>query len=192
MVKLFTMVNGEFVPTDECLNTYPFDEIWARDTHVKKDLAKRELSYIAYLTTPTEENPFYGYPWQHNGQDTTRSDKIIENKFKEYPDWEPDGLVIACVEQQQEFFYKASPKLSLYEASLIGAKKTEEFLRNFDMGALNPKSGVPLYTIKGITDGLKNIEEVLTKLDATGKKVYQDIYDITKTKGNKAINKFEE
>lgn len=186
-MKLFNVVDGKVVPTDECLRTQPFSDIWLRDTTERKDKASREFDYIEFMVSPLDTNPFYGYPIE----DGTRAAKIKENKFKDHPEWEPDVLVINGIEQYHEFKKNASPSLAYYEANLIAAHKVKNFFLTFDINERNEKTNAPIYTVKAITDGIKNADDVLTKLDAMKKKVEQEIFETTKTKGNKKINPFE-
>lgn len=175
------------VPTDYALMTYPYSDIWSRDSHIKKDLGIAELSYITFMVDPRQKNVFYGYDLL-SGE---RHSKIVDNKFKNYPDWVPDDLVLEGIDQWKEFFYKASPNLKHYDANIIAMNKVTEWYHNLDMTILNPRTLAPIYTPKMVTDGVKNSDEMITKLEALREKIEGELYTSSKTKKDKVINPFE-
>lgn len=190
--------------------TYPFCDIWARDTSEHKAVALAEIAFIEFMSSPKKTNPFYGYsdalpkppPPPAEGEPlqiadhtvivlSERAKKIIANRFKEWPNWSPDNLVWEAIEQYKEFYYNASPNLAYYESNLKAAAKVRDFFDTFDMGERNFKTGMPIYKAKEITDAIKNADEVMTKLSAMKAKVDEDIYEQSKSRKNRQINPFE-
>lgn len=188
-MKIFEIKNGIVSPTEEILSIFPFSDIWIRDNHVKKDLALREFAYIEFMCSPKDTNPFFGYT--QTRQNPERSRKIIENKFKEYPQWQPDELILMALDQYNEFYHNASPNLKFYESNRNVIDKLRYWYDNLDMSAVNERTGNPLYKPKEITSAVADADTVMSKLDAMKQRVYQEVFDVAKTKGNKAISKFE-
>lgn len=187
-MKLFTVVDNNVHPTEEALNTYPYDEIWTRDTTPKKDLALREYAYIEFMCSPLPTNNFYGYV-----DEVVRSEKIIENKFsRDYPNWEPDQLVMTGLDQFKEFLTNAAPNLIYYESNRIAQHRLSLWLRNINPDEVNDR-GAPRYKPKDITSALMDCDTVMQRLDGMEKTVNQQLFDKTKTKGGRqAPSKFEQ
>ncbi len=186
-MNLFIIEGTTVKPTQETLLIYPFSEIWNRDTSENKEWAQKDFTYIEFLCSPKEENPFYGY----DKESGIRSQKIIENIQRTIPNYDIDDIVKEGVDIYEEFLHNASPSLSYYESNLAAANKVKNFFLTFDMNERNEKTNVPIFTAKGITDAIKNADDVLIKLDSMKKKVQQEVFQNVKTTGNRGVNHFE-
>lgn len=186
-MKIFHVRDGVVTPTDEILLIYPFQDIWERDITPKKDIAMREFAFIEFMVSPKETNPFYGYDLPSG----IRKAKIIENKFKDYPTWYPDNVVNVAMDIYREFYYNASPTLSFYDSAVKGANKLRDFFDTFSMREVNLKTGNPMYKPREISTALLDADAVMAKLNASFERVQQELFDTSKTKGNKVINDFE-
>jgi len=184
---MFYWDNGIVKPNPETLGVYPFSVMWNRDTSHGKDIAHLEFKFVECFCSPRKTNEFFGYD-----RNTNRGEKILENIRKTHPDFTPDDLIREGVEQYDEFWHNASPQLSYYESTLIAAKQIESFFRRLDMTEVNVRTGAPIYKPKEITAALADTKTVLASLSAIREQVYQEIYDSTKSKGNREINYFEE
>lgn len=185
---MFTINNGIVIPNPETLGIWPFSEIYNRDHTSHKDRANLDWKFIEYYCSPKDSNPFSGYP-----KGVIRRDKIVENIRKTVPEYsvESDNLIIEAIDQYMEFWHKASPSLSYYESNLFAMSKLEDFFNNLDMTATNIKTGAPIYKPKEITSAIADAKTILTNLKAIKEQVYQEVYDSTKSKGNRQVNHFE-
>jgi len=179
---LFIVENQRAKPSTEALMLYPFKDIWERDDSSDKGIAIKELSYIEFMCSPKKTNPFFGY------SEEDRHTKIVEFLFN--LGYTPDGLVQEGMRVYKDFFYNASPSLSFLESAREGAEKLKKFFSDFDLNEKNDK-GVLLYKPKDITTALMDTFNILRTLNSLEEKVYEEIYESTKSKGNREINPFE-
>lgn len=184
---MFVFNNGIVKPEAETLGTFPFSVMWERDDSPNKDQAHLEFKFIYFFCSPKKSNPFYGYDRIKN-----RGDKILENIVKQYPNFRLGTLIRDGIEQYDEFWNNASPKLSYYNSAKAAVKKLEDFLNTFDMTATNLRTGAPIYKPKDITSALTDTGNVVKSLATLEETVYQEIYESSKSKGNREINYFEE
>lgn len=184
MLRLFTVENGRIIPTEDTLITYPFSLIWQRDETSHHDRALMDYRYIHQMTYPNkDENPYFGY------DETIRGEKIIENIRKTEPNYVIDDLVIEGINQRHAFFNEASPSLALYEGTCVQAKKLGRWLKEFDVS--DPISNTLKLKPKDVTNAMKDVDEIATRMDALGKKIQEDLFVVSKTKANRKINPLE-
>lgn len=185
---MFTITNGIVIPNPETLAIWPFSQIYNRDQTSHKDRANLDWKFIEFYCSPKRTNVFGGYP-----SGIIRRDKIVENLRKTDPlyEVENDTLILEAIDQYMEFWNNASPSLSYYLANVSAVEKVKQSLLDLDMDERNPRTGAKVHTFKSVTDGIKNCDDVLTKLNSTRDRVEQELYDITKSKGNRSINHFE-
>ena len=184
MALLFTVEDGKVRPTVEVLLISPFKDIWERDESNRRMVAIDEFTYIEFMTSQKKSNPYKGY-------DTERRQIAVKDAvFGKESTWGPDELVKKGIDMVIEFQTKASATYSFLMDARIGAEKVRGFFRNFDMDAVNLKTGAPIYKPKDITNALKDSDDVVTKLDKLEKKVEEELFDKTVTKANKEVSPF--
>lgn len=185
---MFTISNGIVTPNPETLAIWPFSQINMRDQTSHKDRASQDWKFIEFYCSPKKTNPFVGYP-----VGIIRRDKIVENIRKVIPEYsvENDNLILEAIDQYFEFWNNASPSLSYYLANVSAIEKVKQSLLDLDMDEVNPKTMAKIHTFKSVTDGIKNCDEVITKLNAVKERVEQELYDVSKSKGNRQVNHFE-
>ena len=184
MAFLFTVENNIAIPNVETLLISPFKEIWERDTTKEKEVAIKEFTFIELMISKKKSNPFAGYT------DETRFDKLKLQLFS--VDWKPDLLVEQAMVKMVEFQREASPTYVYYVDSLETAERTRKFLKDIDLSERNDKTGNPLYKPRDVTSALIDTEKVILTLASLKEKVEQELFETTKTKGNKQINHYEE
>jgi len=91
------------------------------------------------------------------------------------------------IELQKE----GSATYSYYMSVLRGAEKLKSFFDTFNMNERNSKD-VPLYKPNEIVMAISNTDKVLNNLHSMKEKVEQELFEQTRTRGNKQINPFEE
>lgn len=182
MSWIFTIENRIVKPQLETLMIQPFKEIWERDHSEGKAQAMLEFAYIEFMVSVKKTNPYVGYPSEE------RHSRV--NKDVMGGNYTPDELVEKAMEWLMDHQFKASASLRYYQSARKAASKLQHFFDTFDMNAVNPKSGAPLYAPKMITSALTDTELVLQKLDAIEQKVINEIFESVKTKADKKISVF--
>jgi hypothetical protein len=75
-------------------------------------------------------------------------------------------------------------------AAKIGAEEMKTFFLNFSMNEVNLKTGNPIYKPRDITSALKDTNDIIQRLDSMKSKVEQEIFEVTKKRGEKTISPF--
>ena len=183
MAYLFNLEGNIAKPNVETLLISPFKEIWERDKSRDKHVALKEFTFLELMSSKKKSNPYAGYP-----------DEIRFEKLKEYlftKDWKIDDLLEQGLVKINQFQTEASPTYTYYISSLQVAEKTRKFLSEIDLSEKNLKTGNPLYKPKDVTSAITDTEKIIQTLGVLKEKVEQELYDTTKTKGNKQINILE-
>lgn len=178
-------VNGNVVrPTANILTISPFKEIWKRDKSKTKNIAMQEFAFIEFMVSKKKSNPFKGY------DDEIKEEKIKEKVIVE-DKWEADELVIEGIEIYKKWQFEASPTIRYYEANLSALSKTINYLTDgLDYEERN-RSGMPVHKFNDVVRGIKEADQVLKSLTSLRKKVEEELYEASKTVGNKEINPYE-
>lgn len=180
---LFTVEGKAVVPHVETLMIPPFKQIWERDGHPNKEVAKQEFTYMEFVTSMKKTNPYRGYP-EEQKPDKVREDIIrIEN-------WEADELVLEGIEKIREFQEEASVTYRYYMSAKTGAEKMMDFFEEFDMNTVNLKTLAPIYKPRDITSALNDTSKVLQNLNELKEKVEQELFESTRRKGDKEVGHF--
>tara|TARA_R100001460_G_scaffold19735_1_gene40966 strand:- start:9832 stop:10386 length:555 start_codon:yes stop_codon:yes gene_type:complete len=178
-------VNGNVVrPTANILNVSPFKEIWKRDKSKTKNVAMQEFAFIEFMVSKKKSNPFKGY------DEEIKEDKIKEKVIVE-DEWEADELVVTAIDMYKEWQFEASPTIRYYEANLAALSKTINYLTDgLDYEERN-RSGMPVHKFNDVVRGIKEADQVLKSLTSLRRKVEEELYEASKTVGNKEINPYE-
>lgn len=184
MAFLFTVEDKSVRPNTETLLISPFKEIWERDETPQKMTAIDELTYIEFMTSNKKSNPYKGY------SESLRHGKVKQDIFGQDSYWQPDDLVKAGIKKMEEFHTQASSSYGFLQDAKFAADKLRGFFREFDMNAVNLKTGAPIYKPKDITNALKDTDDVVTKLDKLEKKVEEELFDKVVTKAGKETSPF--
>lgn len=183
-MEMFMVENNVAKPHTETILIPPFKDLWERDESPSKEKAIMDFTFIELMCSPKKSNPFFGYP------EDKRGEKIISQVFKGGP-YIADTLVYDGMRTYLTFLTEASPTYATLRANRLAAEKTNEFLTNFSYTDVNPKTGLPIYKAKEITDSVKNTQGVILALDSLEKKVQEELFEATKTKGMREIGHFE-
>lgn len=184
MAFLFEINEKHVYPNPETLLIEPFKSIWERDKSKDKGNAIEDFTYIEFIVSMKKSNPYRQY------EEGVKHEKLVEDIITQ-EDWQPDNLIVQGIEKLKQYQQEASTTYSYY----LAAKTAAEGMRDFFMqpGILlerNEKSGNPVYKPRDITSALNDTERVLANLKALEKKVEEEIYEETKTKGGKQISPF--
>ncbi len=183
MSYLFEIKNNIATPTIETLLTTPYKEIWERDKTSTKEIAIKEFTYMEFMTSKKKTNPYGGFG------DEAKDIRLREWLFDK--DWKPDSLVEQGMAKIIDLQKEGSATYSYYMSVLRGAEKLKSFFDTFNMNERNSKD-VPLYKPNEIVMAISNTDKVLNNLHSMKEKVEQELFEQTRTRGNKQINPFEE
>lgn len=183
MALLFIVENGVAKPSTEALLLSPYKEIWERDRLKDKPQAIKEFTYIEFMVSQLETNPFNGYA------DEVRHDILKSKLFNE--EWKPDKLIEQGMAELETFQREGSATYSYYISVLKASQKMKNFFDSFDMNEKNERTGLPIYKPSDITRAMIDTDKVLQNIHSMKRKVEQEVFEQTKTKGNKSINPFE-
>lgn len=183
MAFLFVVENSVVKPNVETLMISPFKEIWERDKTKGKERAIKEFTFIEFMSSKKKTNPYAGF------DDGRRFESLRTTYFDS--EWEMDELVETALIKVREFQEKASPTFQYYISATKAAEKMRQFFNTFDINERNERNGNPVYKPRDITSALNDTDKVLQNLNSLKEKVEQELFEETKTRGNKEINVFE-
>lgn len=183
MSYLFQIHGQAVYPNPETLLIHPFNEIWERDKSPKKAYAIQEFAYIEFMSSMMKSNPFREY-----SEESRESE--IRKKIITTLEWQPDDLVIDAINQLKDWQETASITYRYWMSNKAAAEKMIDFFENFDMDERNPKTMSPIYKPRDITSAIADAERMLTTLNTLKKKVDEELFESTKTKGDKTISPF--
>jgi len=185
-MDLFKVEGNLVIPTEHALLVSPYSDIWDRDPDPKKLSAKRQFAYIELCCSYKKSNPYKGFA------EAVRKQKVIQAIYREEAElFVEDQLIVEGMELYEKLRVEASPTLQYYLSAKAGAEKMLKWLNDFDMEDLNERTGLPLYKPREITSALKDSYEVMKTLNSMEEKVQEQLFESTKTIGNKEINHFE-
>jgi hypothetical protein len=185
-MDLFRVEGNLVVPTEHALLIYPYSEIWNRDEDPLKQEAKRQFAYIELNMSYKKSNPYKGFA------EDVRKSKVLQAIYKEDSEsFIEDELIVKGMEVYEELRLEAAPTIQYYLAAKSGAEKMVKWLNDFNMEDINQRTGLPLYKPREITTALKDSYDVMKTLNAMEEKVYEQLFESIKTKGNKETNHFE-
>ena len=182
MAYLFKIEDKLVQPTEEALMISPFKELWERDNSKGKEIALREFAFIEFTTSLLASNPYKGY------SDSIREEIVIKDLFKDV--WNPDKLVREGQKKLDKFQTEGSQSYTLYKSSIKAKDSLVSFLEKVNLSEKNFKTGLPIYKPKELTSALLDVDKVTASLDALKKKVEEELFESTKTKGQKEISVF--
>tara|TARA_R110002020_G_scaffold27756_3_gene89317 strand:- start:2660 stop:3217 length:558 start_codon:yes stop_codon:yes gene_type:complete len=185
-MDLFEIRGGKVFPTVHAIMVKPYKDIWERDEEEDKPRAMQELAYIELMMSFKKTNPYKGYTKEDRRAKLEMDLGICATTLEE------DPLIAKALEHYEELRTEASPTISYYLAARQGADKMKKWLMDFDMSDVNPKTLAPMLKPREVTSALKDTFDVMKTLDGLRTKVNEEIYDATKTRGNKEINPLEE
>lgn len=162
---------------------YPFSEIIKRDKSVTKDIAKKEIAYIYFMTDVKSEYLEY--------QDlNVRSDKIIIDI--DFPEkWklteEIDKAIAYCNG-------KKTINEKLFEGACIAALDVNEYLRSTkDLLDERTDKGAAVTSVTAITGALAKVPVIMAQLNAASQELIKEQKLVEgRTNGSKELNIFED
>ena len=183
MALLFVIEGRKVTPNAETLLISPFKDIWERDKSKDKKVAIAELTYIEFMTSMLESNPYKQYTEE-------RKPVKIKEEIIFMKSWKPDKFIKQAMDKIVLFQTEGSTNYSYYIAAKRAAEKMKTFFLEVDITERNIKTGNPIYKPKDLTAALNDTERTLNTLKNLEKKVQEELYETIKTKADKKISIF--
>lgn len=182
-MKLFYIRENKVYPTDECLRVEEFKTLWDRDSSKLKNTAIKELSYIEFLYSYLDTNPYSEY------EESEKEEKIILDLFGNKK-WKPDKEILLAVEKYIEFRDNASVSLRFYKSNVKAIEKLRTFLETVDFHD-RTKGGAAVYKPGDISKALRESNDVLSSLQKLKERIQKENFENSKIKGGKKVSYFE-
>lgn len=171
-MRLITIENFELKVADEALLIRPIRRLWHQDRSQRKESFFQQMSYLYFMVSPQST---YSYILDMDERSRTI---IAQEGLPE--DFRPSPLLVEAMQVYRQHTVTVSQKL--LSDALIGADKVGKFLREVDLNEEDDK-GRPKYQVSTITAALKNVEGIVSSIQALQKKVDQELEDNTKARG---------
>jgi hypothetical protein len=175
-MKLVKIENFKLSVADEALLIKPIRRLWNADRSGYKEHFYQQMSYIYHMVDPRS-----GYT------------HIVDEELRRKAVLEQEGLpsdfkVSEFLQEAMDIYKKQTATMSqdLLNASLIGAAKVSEFLKNVDLTEEDDK-GRPKYQVSSITSALKNVEGIVSSLQNLQRKVDQELEEKGKARGTQEL-----
>lgn len=183
MALLFTVKNNKVVPTAETLMINEFKKLWNRDESKDKHNAILEFSYIEFMVSPLETNPYREY------SDDLKEDRILLGVFGSN-EVNIDSDVTAAMNLYKELLFNANVALELYDSIVVAIRGLSKFFNEVDLSERSLTTNAPIYKPKDITSAVAEAEKLLTSFDKLKEKVITNQYTATRIKAGKHISYF--
>ena len=169
MQKLFDIERGIVVMNPTTLWIPEFKAVWDRDKSKDKHVATREISYIVFLHS--FQSPYQAY------SEKERDKKILNDYFKDEPNWKPDKVVKAAVDRFLEL--QDSLALKLLRSTKMALETMEQFF-----------ASATVDDVDKIVKNAKELGNLVQSLDKLEKQVQAEQTE-RRGRGDKEIGLFE-
>lgn len=179
MAKLFDIV-GTDITLDPTIIAIPaLKKIWDRDKDKKKDLARKELTYIVFLCD-------YSSPYKDLHEEIKEL-TIRNDIFKDVPGWEPDNLLQLAIDKYKEL--RKTKSIILLENVNHAIDELSKYFKKINLDETDD-FGKPLYTAKDVSSNLKEIGNIVKSLGLLEKQVQTEIAE-SNVRGQSEIGLYE-
>lgn len=183
-MDLFEMKNGYVFPSVHALMVQPFKGIWENDTSDNHEYSIKVFTYIELMCSPKKSNIYYKYT------DTLIREKKVKGKIfgdEEFPT--NTDMMLGTMEYLEQL-KDDSISFGIFEDSIGAAEKLRKWLRNFDLNERTP-NGAMVLKPADVTRALKEVPDVIKKLEEARKQVISDLSEAGKTRNNRETGMFE-
>lgn len=174
-MELFIIEKNKVIASPEALLIKEFKDIWDSDKSLSKDRAVSELAYV-YFTTDYKSI----YQSYHEGE--IRDNKIKEDIIRD-KNWKQSDLITIAIKKYEEL--QETPTLRMLKGARKAANVITSYYENLKEDKIDGR------TVTSITTSLSKIGEVVDSLDKLEQQIRRETKG-GKSKGDKAINPFEE
>jgi len=176
MGKLFDIVKNEVRMNPDILAVPAFNILWDRDISKNKTTAKKELSYVVFLSD--FKSPYRDLPLRE------KANIIRADIFGKRSEWKPDELVQEAILKYKEL--QKTPTMYLYEAAVEAEEKIADYFRTVDFNVVDDIGKAA----KDLASSMVTIGNIHKSLASLKQQVETEISD-TNARGNTEIYYYE-
>lgn len=180
---IFEINNMRAFPSIFALMIEPFKTIWETDEDIHKVNAIQLFSYVELLCSPKRANPFYAYG------EKERPAKVKKEIYGD-ENYRDTNFMILGIIKYKELLTSSSISYPLLEDAMLARDELRRFLRSFNLDD-KTAGGAMLMKPRDVTNALKDIEAVSTKLENHRAKVDQELIEASKTRNQREIGLYE-
>ena len=177
-MKLIKFEDFQIKLADEAFLVRPIRRLWNQDRSAQKEQFWRQISYLYFMVSPSSN---YSYILD---MDERAAEIIKQEGLPE--DFKPSPLLKEAMDIYKKL--TITPSQKLLEASLKAANTVSKFLSDDTILDKTDEKGRPMYQISSVTAALKNVEGIVSSLQALQKKVEAEIEeDSGKARGSQEL-----
>lgn len=181
-MEIFQIEDNIVKPTPEALLIPVFKKLWDRDKSKHKDTALNEFALVYFMCSPKKSNPYWEY------EEVERERHIINELFD--GDYEIGYEVGEALSWYKRKLRQGSVSFRYYEKAKETLEKLIDYFDSVDFDERDER-GRPIFTAKEVIDAVSKAPDVLKSVEGLKKKVLQELYESTKTKGDRDVNPLE-
>jgi len=190
MSNLFNIENNRCKPLIETLLITPFKEIWEQDTSESKGDAIKQFTFIELYSSLKLSNPYAGY------SDEKRLQVLAKELFgmTDVTSIEalPNGYMLKLgIEKLKDIQINGSLTLRLCQSLKESVENLIIDLQNVRILERTDK-GMAVFKPSDILGMVGKAYDAMDSLEKIENKILKEDFSLTKTRGNREINKFEE
>jgi hypothetical protein len=176
MGKLFDIVKNEVRLNPDIIAVPAFNVLWERDTSRNKTTAKKELSYIVFLSD--FKSPYRDLPPKE------KVSIIRADIFGKRSDWKPDELVQEAIDKYRQL--QKTPTMYLLESAEEAVDKLANYFRTVDFEGADDIGKAA----KDLASSVVTVGNIRKSLSSLKQQVETEISD-TNARGNTEIYYYE-
>lgn len=177
-MKLIKFEDFQIKLADEAFLVRPIRRLWNQDRSAQKEQFWRQMSYLYFMVSPSSN---YSYILD---MDERAAEIIKQEGLPE--DFKPSPLLKEAMDIYKKL--TITPSQKLLEASLKAANTVSKFLSDDTILEKTDEKGRPMYQISSVTAALKNVEGIVSSLQALQKKVEAELEeDSGKARGSQEL-----
>jgi hypothetical protein len=179
-VKLLKNLQDPNSPlADDAANIDRFSEFFKKD----RKSAVKFFKYAYFLHSPYSDNPYKGFAEEIKEQKINEA--VYDGKYKPT---EAERGILALYE---EIILEAVPTFRAFRSARNALHRLSQYLDGVDFNERDA-NGKPVYDVRDVTSVLKEFPNLISAFTTLEKAVYAEEFQVTKTRGQKTINIFEE
>ena len=177
-MKLIKFEDFQIKLADEAFLVRPIRRLWNQDRSAQKEQFWRQMSYLYFMVSPSSN---YSYILD---MDERAAEIIKQEGLPE--DFKPSPLLKEAMDIYKKL--TITPSQKLLESSLVAADTVSKFLSDPTILEKRDDKKRPMYQISSVTAALKNVEGIVSSLQALQKKVEAEIEeDSGKARGSQEL-----
>lgn len=190
MSNLFVIEHNRCKPIPETLLISPLKEIWEMDLTPDKTNAIRQLTFIELYSSMKLSNPYSGYPPERRLQVLAKELFNMENanSIEELP----NGYMLQLgIDKLNELQTEGSISLRLTQALINSLELLITQLPTISV-TLRTDKGLAVYKPSDILSAVSKAHDSITSLEKLKETILKEDFSITKMRGNRQTNRYEE